>query len=111
VSCRSTRFTNRPPVKGKLFLLFLVIGTLSACGGPKTPDQYSQAIENAATPSERLTALAASMDFSKLIVKNHDQMSAQDFTNWRKQHEITDRDLSDVLTMDAVSDAIGRILN
>jgi hypothetical protein len=95
----------------KLFLLFLVIGTLSACGGPQTPDQFSQALRNAATPAERFKALAASIEFSNLIVKNHHQMSAQDFTNWRKQHEITDLDLSGALTMDAVSDAIGRILN
>jgi hypothetical protein len=92
----------------KLFLLFLALWTLSACS-PQTPDQFRQAIENANTPEARFAALGASLNFSKLIVKNHDQMSAQDFTNWRKQHEITDQHLSDVLTTDAVFDAIGRI--
>ena len=94
----------------KPFLLFLLIGTLSACG-PQTPAQFRQAIENANSTMERVNAAAAMMDFANLIAKNHDQMSAQDFSNWRKQHEVTDRDLDDILTFNAAGDALDRLNN
>lgn len=95
----------------RLLLLLTLIGTLSACGGPQTPAQYRQAIQNATSVKERLAAMADMMDFVNLITKNHDEMSAQDFANWRKQHEVTDDDLATVLHMNAAFDAIHRFSN
>jgi len=53
----------------------------------------------------------AMMDFANLIAKNHNQMPVQDFTNWRKQHEIGDDDLNAVLNVNATFDALDRLNN